>query len=652
MALLKLEHMTFTYPGTDQPALKDVSLAVDPSDFVVVCGPSGCGKTTLVRSLKREIAPHGALDGRLSYQGHDMLSESHDLCASAIGFVMQDPDAQIVTDTVWHELAFGLENMGLPTSVIRRRVAETAHFFGINTWFERSVFSLSGGQKQVLNLAGVMAMQPDILILDEPVAQLDPIAAKEFISVLKRIHLELGTTVVMTEHMLEDVFPLADTVVYMEQGRISFIGSPEAFVRSAVTSRSHPYEKAFPAAVKIARDLGEVSHIPITVNQGRVWLQNYQKNKLSDQKRSAGRQEQVLSSHQKMRADAPDKASDGLEKQYAQTNKEKHLSADRQADTSSVTMRQKQSTSDVQLPSKPKPPGLKLLKADSIWFRYQPDLPFVLQNFSCDIIAGEILAIVGGNGSGKSTALHIMSGLARPQRGKMVRSNLRLDSSNPPPDQPGRTQPEGTAGSGKKRIWRRLLRKGKQADSRPSESVFSAMLPQNPKALFIEDTVYDDLSDSLSHMPPDAASEQIQAIASDLRIQHLLHKHPYDLSGGEQQKAALAKLLLLQPQVMLLDEPTKGLDIYAKHDLAAILKRQSQQGKAIVIVTHDIEFAAAYTDRCAMIFNGEITCIDQAKAFFAGNTFYTTAANRMSRGILENAVTCEDVVSQCISQKT
>ncbi len=600
MALLKLDHMTFTYPGMDQPALKDISLSVDPSSFVVVCGPSGCGKTTLVRSLKREIAPHGLLSGLLSYQGQDMLSEAHESLASAIGFVMQDPDAQIVTDTVWHELAFGLENMGLPTSVIRRRVAETAHFFGINTWFDRSVFSLSGGQKQVLNLAGVMAMQPDILILDEPVAQLDPIAAKEFISVLKRIHLELGTTVIMTEHMLEDVFPLADTVIYMEQGRIAFKGSPESFVRSAVRDKHHPYEKAFPTAVKIARDLGEISHVPITVNQGRTWLKTYQKNKPGCRKKAADSQPQLPESGQ--------------------------------------------------TPSRQLPSGVTLLKADSIWFRYQPDLPFVLQNFSCDIVAGEILAIVGGNGSGKSTALQVMSGLSRPQRGKLSQNNRQPDEYKPVTVQPGQFKTTA-ADPGKKRTWKQRLRSIRKADSKGREPVYTAMLPQNPKALFIEDTVYDDLADSLSFMQPDSAKEQINAIASDLGLLHVLHKHPYDLSGGEQQKAALAKLLLLRPQVMLLDEPTKGLDVYAKADLAVILKKQSQQGKAIVIVTHDIEFAAAYTDRCAMIFNGEITCSDQAKDFFAGNTFYTTAANRMSRGILDNAVTCEDVVRECTSEK-
>ena len=552
MDLMHLEQVSFTYPGLSAPALSQVNLSVANAQFIVICGPSGCGKTTLVRNLKREIAPHGQLAGHIFYRGQDISNPSSMVSAADIGFVMQDPDNQIVTDTVWHELAFGLENMGLPTSTIRRRVAETAHFFGINTWFNRSVFSLSGGQKQVLNLAAVMAMQPDLIILDEPVAQLDPIAAKEFLSVLKRIHLELGITVIMTEHMLEDVFPLADKVVYMEQGSVKFFGSPQEFVLSATRTKDHPYVKALPSAVQIARSLDEKHELPMTVNQGRIWLKAYLHDRL-------------------------------LISESADSLPASHLE-----------------------PLEP-----TLLAAKDVWFRYNPDDDFVLRGFSCDIKKGQILSIVGGNGSGKSTALNILAGLSKPQRGRLK----WLDKERKSTDQP--------------------------------HQVRIAMLPQNPKAMFIEDTVADDLLEVSRHIPVNQAERAVEQIASTLNISHLLHKHPYDLSGGEQQKAALGKLLMLKPQVMLLDEPTKGLDIYAKDELAGILRQHCLNGGAVVIVTHDIEFAAQYSDICAMIFNGEVTCSDAAKAFFAGNTFYTTSANRMSRGMIPDAVTCEDVVTAC-----
>lgn len=554
MDLMKLDQVSFTYPGLSVPALSQVSLSVASSQFIIICGPSGCGKTTLVRNLKREIAPHGKLDGKIFYRGKDISQPTSIVSAADIGFVMQDPDNQVVTDTVWHELAFGLENLGLPTTTIRRRVAETAHFFGINTWFNKSVFSLSGGQKQVLNLAAVMAMQPDLIILDEPVAQLDPIAAKEFLSVLKRIHLELGTTVIMTEHMLEDVFPLADKVVYMEQGSVKFFGTPQDFVLSATQTANHPYVKALPSAVQIARSLDEHHELPITVNQGRIWLKAYL--------------------HGSCLVPAADYGLPGRYPEFQDT---------------------------------------PLLSAKDVWFRYNPDDDFVLKGFSCDINEGQILSIVGGNGSGKSTALNILAGLSRPQRGRLK--------------------------------WR-----GKDIKTAGrSDQIRIAMLPQNPKVMFIEDTVADDLLEGSRHIPVNQAEMAVEQIAQRLNITHLLHKHPYDLSGGEQQKAALGKLMLLKPQVMLLDEPTKGLDIYAKDELAGILRQHCSKGGAVVIVTHDVEFAAQYSDTCAMIFNGEVTCLDSAKAFFAGNTFYTTSANRMSRGMISDAVTCEDVVNACRS---
>lgn len=548
MEVLRVENLSFNYPGSAESALTDISFSLQAADFVVICGPSGCGKTTLVRNLKQEIAPHGKLAGKITYCGCQLNGRERALTAAEIGFVMQDPDTQIVTDTVWHELAFGLENMGLPPAVIRRRVAETAHFFGINTWFDKSVFSLSGGQKQVLNLASIMAMQPGMIILDEPTAQLDPVAAKEFLSVLKRIHLELGTNVIITEHLLDDVFPIADKVMYMNEGRIEFFGPVTDYVTKVVESREQSYLKALPSAVRIASGLNGQAPVPVTVSEGRTWLKQYiDRNKIEA---------------------AP---------QYS---------------------------------SPPQKPEV-VLQARDIWFRYSPGDDFVLRGFSCDIAAGSILSIVGGNGSGKTTALNMLAGIGKPQRGKI------------------RWQKQQGAGG---------------------EKVYSprvALLAQNPKTMFMQDSVYADLMDTAEQIYGQEAANQVGKVASLLQIRRFYASHPYDLSGGEQQKVALAKMLLIGPQIMLLDEPTKGLDAYAKEELASIMRAHCRDGGSIVIVTHDVEFAARYSDACAMIFNGELTCSDEARAFFAGNTFYTTAANRISRGIIPDAVTCEDVIRAC-----
>lgn len=551
MEMIKIDNFTFAYPNADAAALKQINIAIEQSDFVVVCGQSGCGKTTLLRNLKREIAPHGTCTGNIFYKGTELNTLPLKVSASEIGFVMQNPENQIVTDTVWHELAFGLENLGLPSHVIRRRVAETAHFFGINTWFDKSVFSLSGGQKQILNLAAVMTMQPKLIILDEPTAQLDPIAAKEFLTVLTRVNQELGTTVVMSGHRLEDVMPVADKVLYMEHGKTVFYGSAREFIVRIATDKHHVFAKALPSAVRIASALGEKERYPITVREGRVWLKAYEGGKAA-----AGKSLSVKEAEQ---------------------------------------------------PQKP------ILQAKGVWARYKADDPFVLSGMSCDIHSECITAVVGGNGSGKTTILSVLAGILKP-----VRGSVKLRSKN-------LSQYKGDT------LYKNNI----------------ALLTQNPKTMFVCDTLYDDLKESADLEDKECSHERIEQISEMLGLTDLLKSHPYDLSGGEQQKAAIGKLLLLKPKILLLDEPTKGIDVYAKEELAKILQRRSEAGDAVVIVTHDVEFAAKYANECMMVFNGEVICRDNAKDFFVGNNFYTTSAHRISRGVTSDAVTPEDVIELC-----
>ena len=232
MALLEVKNLSFTYPRQPKdtmeakPALSGVSLDIRRGEFMVLCGASGCGKSTLLRLLKRELAPKGEKSGEIFFCGKEQSELSEREAACEIGYVLQNPENQIVTDKVWHELAFGLENMGVPTPVIRRRVAEMACFFGIDYWFRKKTTELSGGQKQLLNLASILSMQPKLLILDEPTSQLDPIAASDFIHTLSKINKDLGLTILMTEHRLEEVFPLADRVAVMDQGKLLFVETP------------------------------------------------------------------------------------------------------------------------------------------------------------------------------------------------------------------------------------------------------------------------------------------------------------------------------------------------------------------------------------------------------------------------------------------
>ncbi|WP_050617171.1 ECF transporter S component [Intestinimonas massiliensis (ex Afouda et al. 2020)] len=537
MDTFAIHDLTFFYPGQAVPALDRLDLTVRSGEFWVLCGPSGCGKSTLLRQLKTVLAPHGHRLGEIRFEGVPLDELDQREQAARIGFVLQSPENQLVTDKVWHELAFGLESLGYDTPTIRRRVAEMASFFGIQTWFYKNVAELSGGQKQLLNLASVMAMQPSVLILDEPTSQLDPIAAADFLATLGKINRELGTTILLTEHRLEDAFPLAGRVAVLDRGRLLCTGTPSQ-VGAALKDAGHAMFQAMPAPMRIWAAVGDSSPCPVTVREGRDWLGRF----------AAAHPLGALPEEQR-HAYPPEAA----------------------------------------------------ITARDLWFKYEKDLPDVVKGLSLTVRRGEFLALLGGNGTGKTTSLKLLSGLLQPCRGEL--------------------ETVGRLG----------------------------VLPQNPQALFVKKTVREDLFELLKGRPlPRAAQEEQVARAVTLcRLEELLDRHPYDLSGGEQQRAALAKILLLEPDVLLLDEPTKGLDAGFKQTLAEILQRLLRRGVPVLMVSHDIEFCARYAHRCALFFDGTIVTEGPPRAFFSGNSFYTTAANRMARARLPGAVTAEEVIAAC-----
>ncbi|MGF9979085.1 ABC transporter ATP-binding protein [Viridibacillus arvi] len=553
MALIEIQHVNFQYPDKQERVLDDINLTIEEGEFAVLCGTSGCGKSTLLKHLKREIAPHGDKSGTILYAGTALADLPDRVAASEIGFVMQNPENQIVTDKVWHELSFGLENLGLDTMTIRRRVAEMANFFGIQQWFRKSTMELSGGQKQLLNLAAIMAMQPKLLILDEPTSQLDPIAATEFIGTLQKLNKELGLTIILVEHRLEEVFPIADRVVVMEKGRIICNDSPQDVAQQLKAfDASHPMMLGLPTPVRINNALQINDVVPLTIRDGRNWLTKHFTNEVR-----------------------------ALEGKLSSANP----------------------TDDI------------VLEVKEAWFRYEKNAQDVLRGFSMQVRAGEIVSILGGNGTGKTTALGIMSGLFKPYRGKVFVNGKAI----------------------KKFSNGELYRNN------------FAVLPQDPLSLLVEKRVqleFDSIIDVLG-ISKEAANVQLNEIINTLNIGHLLDSHPYDLSGGEQQKVALAKVLLLNPKIILLDEPTKGIDAYSKGIFAEVLQALKKRRVAVVMVTHDIEFSAQYSDRCAMFFDGNIVSEDEPNLFYSGNNFYTTAAHRMSRHLYDFAVTSEDVISLC-----
>ncbi len=546
MEILQVKDLSFAYPENDKNSLEKINISVKKGEFLLICGASGCGKTTLLRLLKKEIAPFGKKTGEIIYNTMPLDSVEERIAASQIGFVGQNPDEQIVTDKVWHELAFGLENLGVERSVIRSRVGEMASFFGIHNWYHSKTDELSGGQKQLLNLASVMVMQPKILLLDEPTSQLDPIAAADFIAALRKLNRELGLTIILVEHRLEEVFPIVDRVAVMENGSVILHDAPRSVCKKL---KGNPLEAGLPSAVRIFNMLGGDGDCPLTVREGREFLENNYYGKAKD------------------------------------------------------------------FTQKSTPKKEPILEASGLWFRYERDLPDVVSDLDLTVGRGEIFSILGGNGSGKTTTLNILAGLDKPYKGRVKLNGKKLS--------------EYRGGS----LYRGNL----------------ALLTQNPKTVFLKDKVINDFYEILKLMgvSDSERDNKIDAFASRFGIKELLNKHPYDLSGGEQQKCALCKLLLTDPQIILLDEPTKGFDAYSKLKLAELLFELKSEGKTILIVTHDVEFAASVSDRCALFFDGKIISEGTPQKFFSENNFYTTAASRISREIISGAVLCEEVVECC-----
>ncbi len=532
--LLTTEQFCFAYPEQERSVLQNVTLTIRRGEFVVLCGPSGCGKTTLLRQFKSAIAPHGRRSGGIRFDGQPLEELDQLAQTTRIGFVQQNPENQVVTDKVWHELAFGLESLGFDTPTIRRRVAEMASFFGIQTWYYKNVTELSGGQMQLLNLASIMVMQPELLILDEPTSQLDPIAAGEFLATLGKINRELGTTILLTEHRLEEAFPLASRVVVMDRGSVISEGTPQE-VGLALKDQGHGMFLAMPTAMRVWAAVHNDAPCPVTVREGRDWLTEY----------AAAHPLSEL---------PPEPACDCGEE--------------------------------------------KVIEADGLWFKYEKDLPDVVKGLSLTVRKGEFLALLGGNGTGKTTSLKLLAGILKPYRGTVQRS--------------------GTVG----------------------------VLPQNPQTLFVKKTVREDLLELLPKKDPQREQKAAHVTAL-CRLEELLDRHPYDLSGGEQQRAALAKVLLPDPDILLMDEPTKGLDAEFKQVFAEIISVLLRRGVTVVMVSHDVEFCARYAHRCALFFDGDIVTEGTPRTFFSGNSFYTTSANRMARSLLPAAITAEDVIAPC-----
>ncbi len=528
MDIIEIKNLSFVYSGENKKAINNLNLKIKKGQFIVLFGKSGSGKSTLLKLLKPEIAPYGEKKGFIKFNGTNIDEISDRTSAEKIGFVFQNPESQIITDKVWHELAFGLENLGVGTNEIRLRIAEIISFFGISDLFEKETSNLSGGQKQLLNLASVMAVNPEVLILDEPISQLNPIAAGDFMNMLKKINAEFGTTIILSEHRLEDVVNLCDKMVALENGTI-LCETGKRDIGENLLKKGSEMIYSMPAPIYISCKYKSALKCPVTVGEGRIWLENEMKEK---------------GGHIK------------INKEDNTINKNEYA-----------------------------------VYTKNVYFRYERKNKDILKELSIFVEKGTIYALLGENGAGKSTLANVISGVLKPYCGK-----INLNGS-------------------------------------------ICMLPQNPMNVFSKNNVLDELKEITDN------KEEIENICTLFDLNDFLYSHPYDLSGGQQQKTAIAKAFLTDKDIFILDEPTKCMDAFFKKKLGNIFNKLKERGKTIIILSHDMEFCAEYADRCGLIFNGSIIAEESSNIFFSMNNFYTTAVSRMSRGIIDGATVCDDVIS-------
>ncbi|OUO48171.1 hypothetical protein B5F79_02155 [Olsenella sp. An285] len=514
MSALEFDRVSFTYAGASSPVLLDASLEVPEGAFVLLVGATGSGKSTLLRLAKPEIAPAGTLDGVVRALGESVRSLDPLASARAVGYVFQDPDAQVVCDTVWHEMAFGLENLGVPEREMRRRVAECCNFLGIEPWFRMRTADLSGGQRQVLALASALVMRPRILLLDEPTSMLDPLAEKRFLSLLFRANRELGVTVVVATHAPETMLDYATCALALEGGAVREVPLAELAVEAEAPLRVPDRGRA--------RD---VARRPPSVRSSR-----------SNDQQSPVFLRKVVEKARSMTEDAGPARVPAPDASLAHPKAEKNV-----------------------------------LVADDVWYRYGRDGSWVLRQLDLSVGEGEVRAIVGSNGCGKSTLLSVLAGALWPARGRVTNA----------------------------------LRESQ------------ALLPQTPRALLSRETVADELMD-WSRAGGYGRAEADLALGR-MGLADAAGRHPYDLSGGQQQLLALEKLLLVRPRLLLLDEPTKGLDRAARERMARRLVSARSEGTTILVATHDMGFVRAAADSVSLMFDGGMAVTEPTDEYFASS---------------------------------
>ncbi|HCX02946.1 MAG TPA: ABC transporter [Clostridiales bacterium] len=542
MAQIKIKNLTYTYPDKKEKSLRNINLQILPGEFVLIVGGSGSGKSSLIRSIA-SLAPDfygGKQEGDIFINNKNLKTTNRRELVQTLGIVFQNPESQLVMTDTEQEIAFGLENIGTEEKTIKRRIMEVTSALSLSDFKNSFIAQLSGGQKQKVALASVLAMQPEILLLDEPTSQLDPIAGEEILTMVRRLNEENGTTVILVEQKLERCFHFADRILVMEEGKIVKDSRDIGEIVKWAVKKENQY---IPPLSKLFAKAG-YRDIPLTIKSGRNIIGK----------------ENLMKEESKVVKTIPEK-SNNIEK--------------------------------------------SILKMKNIWFNYDSEHE-VLRNINLDIKKGSFSVIMGENGGGKTTLLKILNGLLRPTKGKVE-------------------------------VMGRNMKKLKIEEI--SKNV--GYLSQNPKDYLFLPTVKEEMEFTIKNLHLEK-EVHIDDLLDKLEILEYKQSNPRDLSTGERQRVALATVLASNPKILLLDEPTRGLDYDIKEKLGKILKKFQEEGMTIIMVTHDIEFAAEYAEDVILLYEGDIIEKGNKKEVLTKSTFYSPQISRLFYDYEEKIVTLEE----------
>jgi len=553
--LIKINNLCFSYANSKKNALSDISLEINDSEFILITGESGCGKSSLCRSINGLIPSFygGKIIGKVEVENIDVTHSTPDEMSKHVGMVFQDPENQIVKNDVEREIAFGLENKGFSKTIMAKRVEEVLDSIGINHLRDRKISTLSGGEKQKIAIASVLALHPEILILDEPTSELDPKGAEEVLQIIRRLNEELGLTVILVEHRIDRVLNMVDRVIYMKKGRIEFDGNPRSWLKNLNQDIDRigipPISRL---GVEIKKNDPNIK-IPLNIKEGRRFFSN------------------IINENKTVKT----------------KNIERKIDFDDEI----------------------------IVKTKKLWYKY-PDGKTTLRDINLNIRKGEFVALIGRNASGKTTLCKTLNGLIKPTKGKVFIKNN--DTRKIPVE----------------KLAKHI-----------------GFLFQDPNVHLFTDTVEQEISFMMYNLGfgKKDIKNRLDEIINQFNLNDFKDFYPRSLSSGEKQRVALASIISSKPDILILDEPTRGLDYGLKKNLMKYLNDYKQKGGTIILVSHDIEIIAEFADRVILMSEGKIIADDEKHNVLSKSLHFSPQINRLIQpfskyGIPANILTTNEIM--------